>query len=157
MGVQGEKSIFMYTSDDVRYRYLWFFMIVSTYLFEKSIFMYIYVTLAIPVFCRMGVQGQKSVFMYTNMYLHENVYKHIQISICIHVPVFYRIGVINWISFQYFLEYLYLHIDIISDGVGYRYVWFFLIVCTATGTCLLVPRYIYSYKYICVYMYIFFY
>eukprot|EP00596_Hydrurales_sp_CCMP1899_P003824 CAMPEP_0119042288 /NCGR_PEP_ID=MMETSP1177-20130426/14518_1 /TAXON_ID=2985 /ORGANISM="Ochromonas sp, Strain CCMP1899" /LENGTH=471 /DNA_ID=CAMNT_0007008961 /DNA_START=96 /DNA_END=1511 /DNA_ORIENTATION=- len=28
----------------------------------------------------------------------------------------------------------------IKDGVGYRYVWFFLILCTATGTSLLSPR-----------------
>jgi hypothetical protein len=28
----------------------------------------------------------------------------------------------------------------IKDAVGYRYVWFFLILCTATGTSLLSPR-----------------
>ena len=28
----------------------------------------------------------------------------------------------------------------IADGVGYRYVWFFLILCTAVGTSLLSPR-----------------
>jgi sugar phosphate permease len=28
----------------------------------------------------------------------------------------------------------------IKDGVGYRYVWFFLILCTAVGTSLLSPR-----------------
>jgi hypothetical protein len=28
----------------------------------------------------------------------------------------------------------------IQDGVGYRYVWFFLILCTAVGTSLLSPR-----------------
>ena len=28
----------------------------------------------------------------------------------------------------------------IKDGVGYKYVWFFLILCTATGTSLLSPR-----------------
>jgi sugar phosphate permease len=28
----------------------------------------------------------------------------------------------------------------IKDGVGYRYVWFFLILCTAVGTTLLTPR-----------------
>ena len=28
----------------------------------------------------------------------------------------------------------------IKDGVGYRYVWFFLILCTAIGTSLLSPR-----------------
>ena len=28
----------------------------------------------------------------------------------------------------------------IKDGVGYRYVWFFLIFCTAVGTSLLSPR-----------------
>ena len=28
----------------------------------------------------------------------------------------------------------------IKDDVGYRYVWFFLILCTAVGTSLLSPR-----------------
>ena len=28
----------------------------------------------------------------------------------------------------------------IKNGVGYRYVWFFLILCTAVGTSLLSPR-----------------
>jgi hypothetical protein len=46
------------------------------------------------------------------------------------IPVFYRMGV--------------------QDGVGFRYVWFFLIVCAAVGTCLLGPRYIYIY--ICMYI-----